>query len=361
MLWAKRTVCTVLVLLAYIIAFNIATSLIRAEDDFAVLAGFIILALMLGGIVWLVTKGWNSWIKPHINRSTMPVLALALAIPFLTGLGGCTRIEPGHVGVQVNLYGQSRGVQDVTMKTGMVWYNFFTTSILSYPTYVQTAVWTRSAAEDSPVNEEITYNSSEGLTFTADISLSYHLVADKVPAFYVKFRSDDLDTFTAGFLHNVARDAFNEVAAQYTTSQLYGEKKDFVLAEVMRRVNAKMASVGVVIDQFGYIGAPRPPSSVVVAINAKIKAIQDAQAAENKVAQMKAEADQNVATAEGQAKANAILNASLTPNLIEWRQLQLTEQAIKKWNGARPMVEGANTGLLLNISPSRTQQAQPQK
>jgi hypothetical protein len=37
--------------------------------------------------------------------------------------------------------------------------------------------------------------------------------------------------------------------------------------------------------------------------------------------------------AEGQAKANAILNASLTPTLVQW-------QEILKWDGKLPQVTG---------------------
>ena len=64
--------------------------------------------------------------------------------------------------------------------------NFYipaTTQIFEYPTYVQTAVWTKDVNEGSRMNEEVSFSSKEGLVITADISLSYQLVADRVPAF----------------------------------------------------------------------------------------------------------------------------------------------------------------------------------
>jgi regulator of protease activity HflC (stomatin/prohibitin superfamily) len=338
--YVKKLLLWIVIGAAYVVGMNVATALLRAPSDVEVAAGLIIVVAMAGGVAVIAYR-----CRQFFSRGT------PLAVLLILVLAGCTKAPPGEVGIVVNYYGTTRGVQDVVIQTGMIWYNPMTESVLIYPTYVQTAVWTRDKNEGSPRNEEITYNSSEGLTFTADISLSYHLISDKVPAFYVKFRSDDLITFTNGYLHNVARDAFNELASQYTTSELYGDKKDEVLTKVKNAVNEKMAEIGVVIDQFGYIGAPRPPQMVVDSINRKIQAIQDAQAAENKVAQMKAQAQQDVAKAEGQAKANAILNASLTPNLIQWRTLQLTEEAIQRWNGARPMVEGAGSGLLINVTP----------
>ena len=106
-----------------------------------------------------------------------------------------------------------------------------------------------------------------------------------------------------------------------------------------------------VLEQFGYIGAPRPPDSVVESINAKIQATQDAIRTENEVRTAKASAQKLIASAEGEAQSNDILVKSLTPALIRWRELQLTEQAIQKWNGVRPLAEGVGSGLLLNISP----------
>lgn len=45
----------------------------------------------------------------------------------------------------------------------------------------------------------------------------------------------------------------------------------------------------------------------------------------------------------------AILAQSLSPSLIQWRQLDLTEKSIARWNGVRPLVEGQASGLLLNV------------
>ena len=264
---------------------------------------------------------------------------------------GCTNVDPGHVGIEVDYYGKNRGVQDYTIVTGMVWFNPLSTSVFQWPTSVQTAVWTHSLTEGRAANEEISYNSSEGLVFTADISLSYRVVAEKVPAFYVKFRSSDLNAFTHGFLRNIARDAFNEVGVRHTADELYGAKKEDAIHEVRRLINDQVAEYGVIVEQFGYVGAPRPPNTVADAINSKIKAIQDSIRVENELRQETAQAQKTVAKAKGEAAANEILTASINESLIRWRQLDLTEKAVAKWNGQRPMVEGSASGLLLNVTP----------
>ncbi len=225
----------------------------------------------------------------------------------------------------------------------MVWYNPMTTSVFQYPTFVQTAVWTKDANEGSPNNEEISFNSKEGMVITGDMSLSYQLEAKQVPAFYVKFRSDDLTGFTHGFLRNVARDAFNEIGPTYPLEQIYGEKKEEFLTKVRERVNNQVGTFGVHLEQFGFIGAPRLPGPVVDALNAKITATQKAIQIENEVRQAEAEAKKAVAKAEGEAKANQVLTASITPALLEWRRLQISQNAIEHWNGVLPQYNGGGT------------------
>lgn len=73
-------------------------------------------------------------------------LGFILAIAF--GTSGCVgKVEPGYAGIQVNSWGTARGAQDLPITTGGYTYNPFTTTVYDYPTFVQTAVWTKSATE----------------------------------------------------------------------------------------------------------------------------------------------------------------------------------------------------------------------
>ena len=265
---------------------------------------------------------------------------------------GCTRIEPGHVGIKVVYGGGDKGVQDYPIVTGWVFYMPGFSTVFSYPTYVQTAVWTANPNEGKPLNEEIGFNTKEGLVVAGDISLAYQLAPDHVPSFYVKFRSDDLKTFTHGFLRNIARDAFNEVGSKYSVEDIYGAKKEEFLKEVKASVNAQVTPYGIKMEQFGFIGALRIPPGVKEALDAKIQATQDAIKAENQVRQAKAEAMKVIATAEGAAKANQVLGKSITPTLIEWEKLQIAKQTVTRWDGKRPYYEGAGASLMF-ATPSK--------
>ena len=279
------------------------------------------------------------------NVLFLSIMFLMLAICFT----GCTRIEPGHVGIKVVYGGGDRGVQDFPLVTGWVFYMPGFSTVYEYPTFVQTAIWTASLNEGSPTNEEISFNTKEGLVVSGDISLAYQLVPESVPKFYVKFRSDKLKTFTHGFLRNIARDAFNEVGSKYLVEDIYGAKKESFLKEVKNSVNQQVIPYGVTIEQFGFVGALRIPAAVKGALDAKIQATQDAIKAENQVRQAKAEAQKVIATAEGAARANALLNRSITPTLIEWERLQIARLTIEKWDGQRPTYEGIGANLMFAV------------
>ena len=331
-------------------ALNVALRLVSAPSTLAVLGGVWLLAVVAIVVFFAGRKVYRD------TRSWWAAFSVVLLLPALSGCA--QRVEPGHVGLKVNLYGGNRGVDSIPLVTGMVWYNPFSTTVYEYPTFVQTAVWTRNPHEgnnpNTPdgTNEEITFNSKEGLIISADISLSYQLAAEKAPHFYVQFRSDDINHFTHGFLRNVARDAFNEEAATYTVEELYATRKEEFLTKVRSRVNQQVGPYGIQIDQLGFIGAPRLPTNVMDALNGKIQAIQDAQRAQNRVQQAQAEAQIAVAKARGEAESNRILTLSLTSQLLQWRSLEIQQQAIGRWNGTLPTYTG-NQLPFLQIAPTQ--------
>lgn len=278
----------------------------------------------------------------------LPVL-LALVV---TCCSSCTRVSPGHVGIVVNQWGSEKGVADYTAKTGTFLYNPITTSIYQYPTFMQNYVWTKNPNEGSKDNEEITFTIKGNMAISVDVSIAYSLAEAKVSTFYVEFRSDDIAHFTNGFLHNVTRDCFNEIGGRYELDQIMGDNAEFILA-VKNELEKRTEKYGVIIAQFGLIGAPRPPAEVQAAITAKIGATQLAIQKQNELVQATADAAKTVAKAKGdaeatmalataQAQANRILSASLTDRLVQYR-------SIDKWDGKLPQITGSGTLPMIQL------------
>ena len=272
-----------------------------------------------------------------------------------------TRIEAGHVGVEINLAGSQRGASEIPIRTGWVIYSPLRTQIFEFPTYVQTVKWTRDTNEGHPINEEMGFNSKEGMEIFVDVSLSYAIDPQKAPDFYVKYRVSDLDMFTHGILRDIVRNSLNEVASTFTVEDIYGERKAEFLNRVQAMIEEKVRPVGVSVQQFGFIGAPRVPEVIAAAITAKAQAIQQSERAHNELATTQAEAAKKIAEAEGDAKsmvtraqgeadANRIRQNSLTPQLLELRRIENEQALIEHWNGQLPEVEsGQGSGMILQL------------
>src|SRR5277367_4109214 len=199
---------------------------------------------------------------PGLKAIVIAVAVLILALILFAVLLRVTRIEAGHVGVEINLAGQQRGASQIPIRTGWVVYSPLTTQIIEFPTYVQTVKWTKDLSEGHPINEEMGFNSKEGMEIFVDVSLSYAIEPTKVPDFYVKYRVGDMDVFTHGILRDVVRNSLNEVASTYVVEDIYGEKKAEFLRKVQAMIEQKMVPVGVGVQQFGFIGAPRVPAAL---------------------------------------------------------------------------------------------------
>ena len=261
---------------------------------------------------------------------------------------GCTFIEPGYVGIKVNSWGSQKGVEDFPLQTGRVSYNIFTESVYEYPTFMQNRSWRIDKGEG------FTFSSKEGAKITASVGLNYSLEPAKVPALFVAHRSD-LTTVTDTYVRTQVQDAFTRAAGQFSNIEIMGAKQQELLTTVEKSLNERLASRGFVIDNVSFIGAPEPDARVAASINAVIEATQDAQKAEAKVVQIRAEAQQAREKAQGEADAigikakaesdaNLLVAKSITPQLVQYEQT-------KKWDGVAPRVQAGNgSGLLLNVN-----------
>lgn len=294
-----------------------------------------------------------------VSKFIIAMLFVAVAF-FNTGC--MERIDAGNVGIKVNLYGSEKGVDNVTEVTGRVFYNPWTTEIIEWPTFVQNAVWTRDDQEGSENNEEITFQTNEGLEITADVGMAYAYDSEKVPAMFVKFRKEPAQIQDT-YLRTQIRNMFVEAASDYSIEQFIQEKDQF-LKQVEKAAKDRLGSEGFIIDTLTFIGSPRYPDSVVKSIQNKINATQIAQQKQRELEQAQAEAAKAVATAKGEADSkieaargdaqSTLLRADAEAQAIAKVRAQLTNSYIEyvranRWDGKYPgVVAGDKASLLLD-------------
>lgn len=249
-----------------------------------------------------------------------------LVIATLSLTGCSSRIDAGHVGIRVNLYGDNKGVDDITAVTGRVWYNPFTTEVHKFPTFVQTKDY-----------DPFIVNAKDASQFEVDPKLNYYVQADKVPSIFRKYRKS-LGEIEDGYLKTAVFDAYRIVANKFTSDSLMSNRSLFEQM-VQQELSDNLNKEGFTFQQI--TSAITPPESLRAAIDAKNRAIQDALQAENKVKQAEAEAKIKVAKAEGdaremeiRAKAESDYNRQVSQSLT---LVLVQSKMIEKWDGKLPV------------------------
>lgn len=322
-------------------------------------------------------------------RSLMRVAVAAMVMLVFGAIAGCatlTRIDVGHVGVKVKLAGSERGVQDMQLKTGWVFYNPLSEQVVEFPVSVQNIILSASRNEGGHAqdkdkehhntDESITFSSVEGVNANADVGFSFHIDPPQAPHLYARFRQNDMRELAYGYMRNVLRESFSEVASKMSIQDIYGAGKSKMIADVTTKVSANLGKDGIIIDQLTINGALRLPKNVEDSINNAMAATQNAIQSENRVRQVKAEAEQTVATATGaaeaarqkakgeadalviktnaeaetrlvqaksQAEANRIVNQTLSPQLIQYKYAE-------SWDGKLPTYTGGGAIPMFNVT-----------
>jgi len=262
-------------------------------------------------------------------------------------MNSCERIDAGHVGVKVNMYGTGKGVGDVTECTGWVFYNPISTKIYEFPTFMQHKEYVKTEDEDN----SFIVNSKDGSEFHVSPIINYSIQREKVPAIFSKYRRE-LSEIGDGFLKTTIYDAFRMTANSYTAEELISNRQIFEI-KVRTTLDSNLIKEGFIISQLtsnlGY------PETFKKAIEAKNNAVQSALMAENQVKTAEAQARIKIATAEGNAQA-LLTNARAEAESNKLRQQTLTplllqQMWIEKWSGDVPgTILGSNQNLMYGLN-----------
>lgn len=221
------------------------------------------------------------------------------------------RIDAGHEGILVRLYGSGKGVQDVTLVTGRVWYNPLTENVYEFPTYVQTIDY-----------QKFTVNAKDGSIFDVDPTLSFKVKDGHSPEIFKKYRKN-IEVITQTTLFNYIRDAFRIEFNKYSTDSIISNREKFE-ESVQLHMQHLLEKEGFQLEQM--TSGITYPETITKAINAKNAAIQQAMRVENELKIAQAEARKLIVLAEAESKANELRKQSLNNLLIQ-------QQFIEKWDG----------------------------
>lgn len=225
------------------------------------------------------------------------------------------RVDAGHEGIKVNMYGSDKGVDDAVLVTGVVWYNPLTETVYEYPTYVQTVDY-----------EPFTINAQDGSEFVVDPTVSLKIVDGQSPAVFKKYRKD-LEDVIHSTLYNYVKDAFRIQLNQFSTDYIVSHR-DSIEQSIERYLSASLNKENFQLEQL--TSGLKYPQTIVDAVDAKNKAVQEAMKVQNEVEVAKAEAEKLLVAARAEKEANLLREQALTPAILE-------KMWIEKWDGKLPV------------------------
>lgn len=261
--------------------------------------------------------------KNHIKFIFVAIFAMIITF------SSCTRIDAGHEGIKVNLYGSNKGVDNVELCTGMVWFNPVTERVYEYPTFVQTVDY-----------DPFTINAKDGSEFTVDPTLSIKMIDGSSPAIFKKYRKSVEDIINST-LYNYTKDAFRVQLNKFTTDEIVSNRETVEKA-IESQLREELTKEGFNLEQL--TSGLKYPQSIVDAVNAKNKAVQEAQRVANELEIVKAEAEKKIVAAQAEKEANELRTKALTPAILQ-------QQWIEKWDGSTPkIITSDNAGVMLNLN-----------
>jgi regulator of protease activity HflC (stomatin/prohibitin superfamily) len=243
------------------------------------------------------------------------ILILALTVVF----GSFGTVEAGSRGIKTR-FSAVVGVVDPGLYFKLPWVE----DVKEMDVRTQTIQYDRS--EDAS-NAPLAAASRDLQDVAVSTVVNYHVDPTQAAEIFKQYRSTE--NYTVNVVEPLVRDSIKAAASSYTAEELVTRRAEFndqatkLLAQRLEGKLVVLERVNITDLQFS--------KAFTDAIESKVTAVQQAEAAKNKLAQVEYEKQQRIAQAEGEAEAIRIQAQAVTQ---QGGKDYVELQRIQKWNGA---------------------------
>ena len=297
------------------------------------------------------------------------ILAILIVLGLFLGIMCTEKIPTGYVGV---VYNMSGGVDGEILSQG--WHLVSPTKkVTTYSIGIEQSYLTSEDKGDSPKDESFSIPTSDGKTVKVNLEFSYRFDEARVAETFTMFKGKSGENIKDTFIKPKIIAWTQEVSANYPVTDIFGDKRTQINAELDTYLREKFEPYGIIIDTVNFTDIS-VDNETAAAIQKKVNAQQELELAnieaetakiqankDREVARVQAEKDKEVAAikaeqkivtaeaeakalliaAEAEAEANREIAASLTPQLIE-------KIKYEQWDGKMPTVSGSS-GTIVSI------------
>ena len=250
----------------------------------------------------------------------------------ILSLTGCSRVNTGEIGIKTT----NGTVNKEPLNTGLYFYFPVIQDIYKLNTRVQTTEGDSQAASKDLQNVQ------------TQITLNYHLGTLNPVGYFTRLGSDQEKTEIT-IVKPAMSESFKAVVAQFNAEELV-TKRDLVSQQINSLLNSKLKQYDLYVDSISITGF-KFSEGYSQAIEAKQVAEQNANKAKNDLQRITVEAQQKVVEAQADAQAMNLRKQSVTPELIQLKQLEIQQQWVAKWNGQLPTYSfgGNSPNTMINL------------
>lgn len=291
------------------------------------------------------------------------ILAILIFGGLFLGIMCTEKIPTGYVGV---VYNMSGGVDGEVLSQG---FHLVapTKKVTVYSIGIEQSYLSAEKIGDSPKDESFSIPTSDGKTVRVNLEFSYRFDEERVAETFTKFKGKSGEDIKDTFIKPKIIAWTQEVSANYPVTDIFGDKRTQINAELDVYLREKFEPYGIVIDTVNFTDIS-VDAETAAAIQKKVNAQQELELAnieaetakiqankDREVARVQAEKDKEVAAikaekeiieaeakaealriaSEAEAEANKKIAASLTDELIE-------KIKYERWNGQMPKVSGGS-------------------
>ena len=193
-----------------------------------------------------------------------------------------------------------------------------------------------------------TSSSKDLQVVTTEVTLNYQLADDQVGEIYRTMRRDYQSRVIQPFIQEVVKSTTANYDAEELITQrpLVKDALQLAMTERLRPLGVNVVELSITDFQF----SPAFQDS----IESKVRAVQEALAAQNALERVKFEAEQEIVRATAEARALELQKGQVTDQLLELRRIEVLQAAMEKWDGVMPSVVTSGPPIpMLNVLGGR--------
>jgi regulator of protease activity HflC (stomatin/prohibitin superfamily) len=258
----------------------------------------------------------------------LPILFLGVILIILVAKSTIT-IDSGEAGVLYQTFGGGVVVDEPPLSEG---FHFV-------------APWNKVfvyEVRQQSLDEKMEVLSSNGLEIKLDASIWYQPEYEELGSLH----REKGEAYVQRVLQPAVRSAARAVVGRYNPEQLYASKREAIQKEIFDETQLLLKDQYVQINEV-LVRDVSLPSTIKDAIERKLRQEQESLEYEFRLSKAEQEAERQRIDAEGKARANEILAASLTDKVLEEKGIQATLELAKSPNAKVVVIGSKENGMPL--------------